>query len=909
MLPPRLLDRAPRVPRVLCASSVVRPWILAAASIAIAAILAVLAATPAWARALSSPAEEGPAQAPQPTPSQPTPSQPAPSQPAPPTVTLPVPKTNEGAVYPAQALAEGFTETVEVPLILTIDATGVVTNVVLDRSVGHGFDEAAVAAAHKLSFEPAARDGKPVAARTRFVYRFTPPPAVLSGRVVHLAGERPIAGASVVARDGAGQERSAITGPDGSWRMPDLPAGTYHVTVSAPRMASHDADETIRPGEETSAVDRLASAEAGDAGVVVAAADGGTEELEEVEVHGEKPPREVTKRTLERREIDRIPGTNGDALRSLQNLPGVGRPPALAGLLIVRGSAPQDTQYFIDGTPVPLVYHFGGLSSVVPTEMLDRIDFYPGNFSAQYGRATGGIVDVGLTDPTKDKVHGFAQVDLIDIRAMVQGPIFDTGWTFAIAGRRSWFDLWLGPVLTAAGAGVSVAPVYYDYQAILERKLDKRSSIRFAFFGTDRLEILLKTASANNPTLTGSVGSHTGFWRAQALYRNHLSDDTELRVVGAFGQDFFEFDLGNLDFNIVDWPISSRIELAQKLEKRLTLNVGVDMYYEPYTITAQAPPLPQPGQPPPGPFSTRPPLFTHSSDSIYEPAFYAESEATPWLGTRIVTGIRVDYTKDTKAWDISPRLVVRQDVTRNPRTTLKAGAGLFTEPPSPQQTNSVFGTPGLSSSRAYQYDVGVEREVTSHIEASLEGFYKQLDDLVSQGLGNTGSGVIYGAETLIRYKPDERFFGWLAYTLSRSTRRDAPGMPLRLSQFDETHILTVLGSYRLGKGWEFGARYRLTSGYMFTPNTYGYFDENSGTYASLQAEPTFSARLPLFHSLDLRVDKTWKYRWGSIAAYLDVLNVYNNGNVAGISYDYNSTHSSYASDLPILPSLGLRVEM
>ncbi len=828
--------------------------------------------------------------------------------PVPPAVTLPVLKTDEGAIYPQQALAEGFTDVVEVPLILTIDATGAVSGAVLDHTVGHGFDEAALGAAQKLVFSPATRDGKPVAARTRFVYRFAPPPAVLVGKVVTLFGERPVAGAAVTVRDASGQERSTTTGEDGRWRMPGLPAGAYHVTVEAPRMVAHEADETLKPGEEVALTDRLASVAAltvSDAGT-----DAGTVAVQEVEVRGERPPREVTKRTLEQREINRIPGTNGDALRSLQNLPGVGRPPALTGLLIVRGSAPQDTQYFIDGTPVPLVYHFGGLSSVVPTEMLERIDFFPGNFSSQYGRAMGGIVDVALTDPKKDKLRAMVELDLIDARAVVQGPIFDTGWTFAIAGRRSWFDLWLGPVLKATGANVSVAPVYYDYQAILERDLGKRSSIRFAFFGTDdRLAILLKSASGSAPTLTGSIDSHTGFWRGQALYRNHIDDDTELRVVGAVGQDYIDFDLADLSFHVVDWPITSRVELARKLEKRLTMNVGLDMFYEPYTISAQAPPLMQPGSPPTGPFSSRPPLYTHSSDALFQPAVYAEWEATPWLGGRIVPGIRVDYTKDTGSWDLSPRIVVRQDVTRAPRTPIKGGAVLYTEPPSPQLTYAVLGTPGLSSNRSYQYDVGVEREVTHQIEASLDGFYKQLDNLVTQGLGNTGSGVIYGAETLIRYKPDERFFGWLAYTLSRSVRRDAPGMPLRLSQYDETHILTVLGSYRLGKGWEFGARYRLTSGYMYTPNAYGYFDENAGTYLPLQTQPPFNSRLPLFHSLDLRVDKTWKYPWGTIGAYLDVLNVYNNGNVAGISYDYNSTHTSYASDLPILPSLGLRLEM
>jgi hypothetical protein len=204
--------------------------------------------------------------------------------------------------------------------------------------------------------------------------------------------------------------------------------------------------------------------------------------------------------------------------------------------------------------------------------------------------------------------------------------------------------------------------------------------------------------------------------------------------------------------------------------------------------------------------------------------------------------------------------------------------------------------------------VGVERQITDHVTASLDGFYKQLDYLVEQGLGNTGSGEVVGAETLLRYSPDERFFGWIAYTLSRSVRKPSPSLPLRLFQYDETHILTILGSYRLGRGWELGMRYRLTSGYMYTPQTYGFYDENIGTYLPLSSYPPNNSRLPLFHALDVRVDKTWSFPWGNVGAYLDVLNIYDQGNVDGVSYDYNFTHSTNANDLPIIPSIGLRVE-
>jgi TonB family protein len=836
---------------------------------------------------------------------QPSPLPKGPGDTAAPVITAPVLKKDEGVAYPKSALDAGFREPAEVSLTLTVDATGVVSQALVDARAGHGFDEAAVAAAQRLVFEPATRDGKPVPARIRFVYKFVPPPGILAGRVVTLAGDRPIAGATITVRNAAGAEKTVTVEADGSWRLPGLAPGKYHVIVGAPGLVAHEADQDVQAGEEVSSVDRLAPPKP----VATTPDAGAPEAVEEVEVHGEKPPREVTKFTIDQREMERIPGTNGDALRSLQNLPGVARSPGLGGLLIVRGSAPEDTQYFVDGTPVPIIYHFGGLSSVVPTEMLGKIDFFPGNFSTQYGRAMGGIVDVGLSSPKSDGLHAMAQADFIDTRAIVQGPLFDTGWNFALAGRRSWFDVWLGPVLTATGANVSVAPVYYDYQAVLERPLGNHQTFRIALFGSDdRFSILEQSASSSAPTLAGEIGSHTGFWRAQVLYDNKLSKETELRVVGAVGQDYEEFNAGTLFFNLTDTPLTSRVELAQRLSPQLTMNVGIDFYYAPYSASAQFPPPPKAGAPPTGPFAAQPPVATTAKGSVFEPAVYTEFEATPWKGGRIVPGMRLDYTQATNAWDFAPRVVARQDVTDDPRTTIKGGVGLFAQPPQAQETNAVFGTPGLTSNRATHYDVGVERVITRQIDVTLDAFYKQLDNLVEQGLGNTGSGVIYGAETLIRYKPDERFFGWIAYTLSRSLRRDEPGAPLQLFQFDETHVLTVLGSYRIGRGWELGMRYRLSSGYMYTPNQYGFYDENVGTYLPLSAYPPNGSRLPLFNSLDIRIDKTWTYRWGKLSAYLDVLNVYNQGNVDGVTYDYNSTHSAPVNDLPIIPSFGMRVE-
>src|SRR5205814_1227688 len=94
-----------------------------------------------------------------------------------------------------------------------------------------------------------------------------------------------------------------------------------------------------------------------------------------------------------------------------------------------------------------------------------------------------------------------------------------------------------------------------------------------------------------------------------------------------------------------------------------------------------------------------------------------------------------------------------------------------------------------------------------------------------------------------------------------------------LVNFDQTHILTVLGSYRLGNGWEFGARFRLISGNLVTPNvcdvsssgcdptrTNALFHAASGVYTPIPLSGPFGERLPLFPQLDLRVDKRWGFK-------------------------------------------------
>ncbi len=200
-------------------------------------------------------------------------------------------------------------------------------------------------------------------------------------------------------------------------------------------------------------------------------------------------------------------------------------------------------------------------------------------------------------------------------------------------------------------------------------------------------------------------------------------------------------------------------------------------------------------------------------------------------GLKLFPGIRTDYHTDTKTWTADPRLGARFDVHAGyPRTTLKGGVGLYHQPPQPYQSIAPFGTPGVGSPSAVHTSLGIEQEISHPIELSIEGFHKDLKNLVvavpdatgsQNGISyqNIGSGRSYGAEFLLRYKPQGKFFGWVAYTLSRSERRDHPGDALYLYEYDQTHILTALGSYKLGRGWQAGARFRYISGSRTRPSS------------------------------------------------------------------------------------------
>jgi TonB family protein len=836
----------------------------------------------------------------------------APSAPAAETPKLEAPRLVDfvEAVYPADVPAQA--EPVEVELELLIGVDGKVESAKAPAASGSPFESAAIAAAQKFGFAPAKRDGKPVPARIRYKYVFAPPPppapktGVLEGRVLSPA-DAPIAGATVVMTMDGAEPRTVTTAADGAFRFDDVAPGAYALAITAPERQAYEGREEIGAGEATTLTVRLSPVPAASEPEVAGAPleFGATATVA-------APPREVTKRTLDADELVRVAGTRGDALRAIELLPGVARPPSGLGFVIIRGSSPTDSDVQLEGASVPRLYHFGGLTSFVQGRLLERIDLYPGNFSARYGRKLGGIIEVALRDPKTDAWHAMADVNVIDASALAEGPVAKN-WSVAAAFRRSYIDAWFGALAKSTDLDITAAPVYYDYQLMAAWKPSDADKVRVTVYGsTDDFRIALKKPLDSDTTIRGNLGMGTAYHRVQGQWLHKFNERAEQEISLTTGTLTFNQTLGDLNLDVAEWELLGRAEWRVRLADRLRLLAGIDATVGYGDVTYFGPRLTawegDPSQN--APLAGRENVTLNYGVWVERPAAYAELSAQPTRAWLLVAGLRADYYSEIRSGTLDPRLVARYEL--RPGTTIKAGAGLFSQAPEIPQSLEGIGNPNLGPAHGQHYSAGVE-QVWDVAAASVEGFYKRLDDLVVSSttpdvpLQSSGRGRIWGAELSLKSRLGSRGFGFVSYTYSRSRRNDY-GVYWRAFDFDQPHILTASGSYRVGWGFELGGTFRYVSGNPMTPIVGSVYDANYDLYRPVYGQVN-SARNPAFHQLDVRIEKLWKRGWGSIALYLDVQNAYNRKNPEGRRYNYDYSQSKSVSGLPIIPSLGLRGEL
>ncbi|MGQ0506201.1 MAG: TonB-dependent receptor plug domain-containing protein [Myxococcaceae bacterium] len=783
------------------------------------------------------------------------------------------------------------------------------------------FAEAATAALLRFRFTPAEVDNVPAPVQIEYLYHFTleekpvekpveaAPQSTLKGEVVARGSRTRVQGATVRCGD-AEDAAEAVTDLGGRFEL-KVPAGECKVRVVASSFELFQSTELLEGGVTTEVVFYVMPKAVG----------------YETVVRGKREKKEVVRRTVDRQEMQRIPGTLGDPMRVIQNFPGVARQPFLGGQLIVRGAAPNQTKTYLDGVEVPLLFHLGGGPSVVNSEFLDRIDFYPGGFGAKYGRAVGGAVDVGTRKGAKDTWHGSGKIDFLDTGIFLEAPVAK-GVSVAGAVRRSYVDALIPLVLPKdpEGGTLLVLPRYWDYQVRVDmgtppKNKDEPSSTGYVMaFGSDDILKVVATGGGRNRDL--SLDFHTLFHRVKGDWTFRQGALTSVLT------PFLGYDLGGVSFGSASlkadrYAMGVREDLSLEFTQWLTVRAGADIVFEHAVGTAQIPVLDGTqyvGFPGADPKTALQDL--RSVLNTFDGALYLETDFK--IGRLTITpGLRASYARirgvDRKAAD--PRFWIRFQATDN--TQLKGSAGLYTQPPeATDMEQPPFGNPNLFHQKAFQTSVGLEQRFSEAITLDVTGFFNRRYDLVvppgprivnadmsvtDYRFGNLGVGKAYGMEVMLRHAVTEKFFGWLAYTLNRSEQKHANDANYVLTTYDQTHILTLVGSYRLPLGFEVGARFRYVTGRPTTPRSrpYDLYAVDANSYASVIGEP-LSSRFKPFHQLDLRVDKSFVFKSWTLGVYLDIQNIYNAQNVEATLYDYRVRQAIDVPGIPFLPVLGVK---
>ncbi len=832
------------------------------------------------------------------------------------------------APYPESEKVAG--RAASVVLELAISAAGQVEKAVVKESGGAPFDTAAEHAAEQFVFEPAEVDGKPAAIRLLYRYEFVlrpeaPTTAILTGQVRDVHTKKAIASVRVTL-DGS---TSKTTNADGRFRFEDVEPGKHIVALAGAQLTELQTSEELEAGRETTVTYDVEPKDQSQPAT----------DRDDLEIVVTPPAveKQVVSTEVSADEGRRVPGTQGDVLKVVENLPGVARAAVGSAQLVVWGAAPEDTRVFVDGVPLPSLYHQGGFRSVIHSDMVESVELLPGGWGAEYGRGIGGLVNVQLKPIAANGVHGSASADLLDAAADVRARLEDRV-SIEVAGRKSYLDSLL-PLFTSRNVGQYVAiPRYYDAQTRVIWDVAPGETLEIGgLLSSDTVDDDVPSA---DPTSVQQQTHDTSFRRVFLRWKTRTADGAEIVVVPSFGtnSDSLVDRFGSVPTNLeVDATVASlRASWRKRLESWLTLTVGVDGQYTQsrFSRTGSSTSPPRSGddyvfgQAPTdqiahdegtavaasmAPFASADFALANGALHILpgvrvEPYLLTVSSKDPTVGSTPPTGLFSESTQ------IEPRLSVQWSPV--PALTWKAGWGIYHQPPAPADLSAVFGNPTLGLESAEHLLGGVTVGTPETLSFEMTAFRSTSQNLamrsplpsplLAQALLATGIGRSRGIQFLVRKQLAKRLFGWISYTLSKSERAIAPGAPYYPYDFDQTHVLAALASFDLGAGFEIGARFRYATGYPRTPVTGAYFDVKSGTY-----EPFFgslnSIRIPAFVQLDVRVSKRFTMGASALEAYLDLQNVTNRDNPEEIVYSPDYSQRRYITGLPILPVVGARL--
>lgn len=629
-------------------------------------------------------------------------------------------------------------------------------------------------------------------------------------------------------------------------------------------------------------------------------------------------------------EVRRAPGVQEDVVRAVSVLPGVGVTSAGRNDLVVRGGAPFENLFTVDGIEVPNINHFGtqgstgGPLSLINVAFVEDAALSAGGFGVRYGDRTASVTAIRLREGSRERVGGSVNISATGGGAYVEGPLGDRG-SFLLGMRRSYLDF----IFEAAGFGF--IPKYRDLTGKAVWRPTVRDQLSAVLIGAQGTVTFNNTTDENRFENSRVVAPQQDQYFSGLIWQRTLSKGLLTTTLGRTWTRYAttQNDSGGPDrapsvvfaANTTEGEQSLRTDLQWQLTPRVELETGVVAKYGSdlrYDLTV------------PGAFRrdadfVARPLRRDTSFTATRGALYTQATSRVGERLRLTLGVRGDwYGYLGNALRAAPRAsaVWQHDA----RTTASVSAGRYWQPP---QFIWLVGDASNAALRPFSADqliASVARTLRDDVKAQLEVYGKRygryparrfrpqavlqpsgFDDATNdipfglEPLANLGRGTVIGAELLLQKKLSEiPVYGLVTVSANRTRFAAVDGVE-RPGAFDAPVVANVLLGWRPSAKWELSTRMRTATGLPTTPFVAGGVREGTLDFTRYNE----GARLPQFFSLDARIDRRWQIGRTQLITYLDVQNATARQNVSAVAWNTRLRSPERQTSIGVLPSIGI----
>jgi hypothetical protein len=691
-----------------------------------------------------------------------------------------------------------------------------------------------------------------------------------------------------------GTALGTVTNVRGYYYLPAIPAGQHELIISFVGYRSTRIPVVVQEQFITQVNAALAPADIEIGEVVV------------VREQTREPDRQVGLQALSPRDIALTPrGVEADVLRIIQQSAGVSSTGDATTRYYVRGGGSDQNLILLNGATLYNPYHALGVFSVIDPEMISSAEFYRGGFGPQYGGRLSSILSVVTRKGNRNRISAVAEASLIAGKAAVEGPL--PHGSFLLTGRKSYTSAVLGRYL----GGRRYPFDFHDASFSLTHSnpvIDPNGRLTLhGFTSGDRVAYQdpLKEDYDTRNTILGLQWNKV--WSTPLYSTVTLAYSGSFAVVqpnlsGARARENRVTDLSMAaDFGYV---YDSRDELGFGLQlKSLQTDLrAVNVYDVPASYAARG----------------------------WDADAYVDYRFNRWESLLMNLGLRARFIAMAEKWPMffEPRLGVGYRV--GPLLTLKASAGWYSQQVvtlvEESELISVFEPwvivpPYLAPPQAASYGFGVVSHLTESLRLEAEIYYKSMLNLVETNPAKyTASardytqfkGEAYGLEITVAQQA-RPFSIQASYTLSHAVK--LAGNERRPTRYDVRHSALLVTAMEFPGGWHVSLSWALRTGLPFAPiaGFYERLDYQPGQGSVTENPyvpvvfwgPRHSARLPLYHRLDLSLGR--KFGVGPVTAAIEgsVINLYDRKNI----YYFDRDTGEAVTMMRFSPFISLRVEL